>query len=172
MLPISWMWDILDEFLYQYQRFCEFKSKIAHRARSHEKKDSVKLDVNVLDAHPEIWESGEVLLSLKGLFNKTRGMRSEQSVYLGYFSQVQQVRYQIMHGCYHEALETVSAMRDMGRKDALYYKSPPCHCSLYYYFGFALFAVGRYSDAQAIFNKILYEEFFRTKRISFRLINH
>jgi len=27
-LPATWVWDMLDEFIYQFQNFCFFRSKI------------------------------------------------------------------------------------------------------------------------------------------------
>ena len=32
-LPEQWLWDIIDEFIYQYQVFCTWRSKIASKAQ-------------------------------------------------------------------------------------------------------------------------------------------
>ena len=32
-LPEQWLWDIIDEFIYQYQVFCTWRSKVAMKTR-------------------------------------------------------------------------------------------------------------------------------------------
>ena len=31
VLPNQWMWDIIDEFIYQFQSFCQFRAKIMNK---------------------------------------------------------------------------------------------------------------------------------------------
>lgn len=31
-LPSSWLWDIIDEFIYQFQSFCQFIPKLKNKS--------------------------------------------------------------------------------------------------------------------------------------------
>jgi hypothetical protein len=31
-LPIQWVWDIIDEFIYQFQEFCQYRSKLKNKS--------------------------------------------------------------------------------------------------------------------------------------------
>jgi len=31
VLPNQWMWDIIDEFIYQFQSFCQYRAKIMNK---------------------------------------------------------------------------------------------------------------------------------------------
>lgn len=39
-LPNNWLWDMVDEFIYQFQSFCQFRSKL--RSRSEEEIEALK----------------------------------------------------------------------------------------------------------------------------------
>ena len=32
VLPNQWMWDIIDEFIYQFQSFCQYRAKIMNKS--------------------------------------------------------------------------------------------------------------------------------------------
>ena len=32
VLPNQWMWDIIDEFIYQFQSFCQYRAKIMKKS--------------------------------------------------------------------------------------------------------------------------------------------
>jgi hypothetical protein len=31
-LPSQWLWDIIDEFIYQFQSFCQYRSKLKNKS--------------------------------------------------------------------------------------------------------------------------------------------
>lgn len=54
-LPDAWLWDILDEYIYQFQAFCQYKHKI--KAKTQEEMDRIS-------SHPDVRPSFSLLLSL------------------------------------------------------------------------------------------------------------
>jgi translation initiation factor 3 subunit L len=33
-LPNQWLWDIIDEFIYQFQAFCQYRSKVKAKSET------------------------------------------------------------------------------------------------------------------------------------------
>jgi hypothetical protein len=33
-LPIQWLWDIIDEFIYQFQSFCQYRAKLVKKGQN------------------------------------------------------------------------------------------------------------------------------------------
>lgn len=44
-LPNQWLWDIIDEFIYQFQSFCQFKSRGNNRTES---------EIETLNERPDV----------------------------------------------------------------------------------------------------------------------
>jgi len=164
-LPLSYLWDIVDEFVFQYQRFELFKK--------HAFQKDVKADKDLCTENPTMWEASAVhhhlnvfvdISNLEYLMeckrNKTtpdssKEMTGEMSQFIGYFSQVQIVRLTILFGDFDGCLDEVTKL-DYGCHDPLYFRSIGCHVSLYYYLGFAFIMQKRFSDAIGLFSQILY----------------
>ena len=67
-LPEQWLWDIVDEFIYQFQSFCVWRSKVKSKNED---------ELNILsDASQEsglqIWSAYSVLNVLYSLIQKSR----------------------------------------------------------------------------------------------------
>ena len=61
-LPNQWLWEIIDEFIYQFQAFSQFRSKL-------QKKTDSELDL--LRDNPKIWNVHSVLNVLHCLIDKS-----------------------------------------------------------------------------------------------------
>ncbi|VDP83331.1 unnamed protein product [Schistosoma mattheei] len=61
VLPNQWLWDIIDEFLYQFQKFCSFRSRLKLKPE-----DEAQLLKN-----PKIWSIHSVLNVLYSLVAKS-----------------------------------------------------------------------------------------------------
>jgi translation initiation factor 3 subunit L len=166
-LPNQWLWDITDEFIYQFQAFSQYRSKLKNKPAD---------ELAVLKAHPEVWNVDGVLGYLDALIHKSQiihslqrerqGERAEERssgsfsthpVYrtLGYFSIIGQLRIQCLLGDYNLALKTLEPI-DLNRK-GFYTRVTACHITLYYYLGFAYLMMRRYVDAiKALSNILLY----------------
>lgn len=61
-LPNQWLWEIIDEFIYQFQSFSQFRSKLAKRSEP---------EIEMLKESPKIWNVHSVLNVLHCLVDKS-----------------------------------------------------------------------------------------------------
>merc|ERR1719422_533026 len=170
-LPDQWLWDIIDEFIYQFQAFSIFRHK------SNKKNED---DIELLRANPKIWNVHSVLNVLHSLVEKSNinkqlevytsggdpdsvaGEFGQHSLYkmLGYFSLVGLLRLHSLLGDYYQALKVLENI-DFNKK-SLYSRVPGCQITTLYYVGFAYLMMRRYQDAiRTLGNCLLYVQ--RTK---------
>jgi len=163
-LPNQWLWEIIDEFIYQFQSFSQFRSKIL-------KKSCDELDV--LKRNPKVWNVHSVLNVLHSLVDKSNinkqlevynqggnpdsvaGDFGRHSLYkmLGYFSLVGLLRLHSLLGDYYQAIKVLENI-ELNKK-SLYSRVPGCQITTYYYVGFAYMMMRRYADALRTFSNIL-----------------
>ena len=62
-LPDQWLWDIIEEFIYQFQSFCNFRTKLAKRTDE---------DIEQLKRNIKIWNVHAVLNVMHSLVDKSR----------------------------------------------------------------------------------------------------
>jgi translation initiation factor 3 subunit L len=177
-LPNKWLWDIIDEFIYQFNQFAIYKSKLITS-----KGDSMELQY--VQEHNEVWSSYSVLNALYSLIsrsniveqlkvNKQLGAVTDVNITgdfgalplyrtLGYFSIIGLLRIHTLLGDFTLALQTMDHIEL--DKRAFFTKIPGCHFTTYYYVGFCYLMLHRYSDAIKTFSHILLY-ISRTKNIS------
>ncbi|KAJ3103436.1 Eukaryotic translation initiation factor 3 subunit L [Phlyctochytrium planicorne] len=163
-LPNQWLWDIIDEFIYQFQAFCQFRSKTQNKT---------ELDLETLKERPDVWNVLNVLNVLYSLIQKSRineqlwvsknggdmleaaGEFGSRPLYrmLGYFSVVGLLRVHCLLGDYTMALKTMENI-ELSKK-GLFARVTACHITTYYYVGFSYMMMRRYSDAIKAFTHIL-----------------
>lgn len=61
-LPNGWLWDMVDEFLYQFQSFAQYRGKSAQRT-AHE--------LELLKNYPGVWDASAVIQYLQSLISKS-----------------------------------------------------------------------------------------------------
>ncbi|KAJ1749074.1 hypothetical protein H4R22_001229 [Coemansia sp. RSA 1290] len=164
-LPNQWLWDIVDEFIYQFQSFCTHRSRLSKRSEE---------EIALLKANPQVWNTYSVLNVLYSLIQKSNinqqllaaqqggdvveaaGEFGSRALYkmLGYFSIVGLVRVHCMLGDYTLALQTLENI-DLNNNRGLFTRVTSCHVTVYYYVGFAYLMLGRYADATQAFVHIL-----------------
>jgi len=162
-LPPQWIWDVLDEFVYHYQTYCNFRNKAVKIQRDKE--------IAQIKENPEVFETKKVLDYLHKLIRcslieeyladpanehgRTGGAFTDESVRLiGYFALMQLLRMHSLLGDYHLAMKTI-ALIDFHVEVPLFYQIPACHVTLYYYMGFAYLMLRRYVDSIQTFSNIL-----------------
>ncbi|OZJ05635.1 hypothetical protein BZG36_01528 [Bifiguratus adelaidae] len=162
-LPNQWLWDIIDEFIYQFQSFCNYRNRI--KSKSEE-------EIRLLRENPQIWSCYSVLNVLYSLIQKSRikeqlltaktgGDMAEvageynRPLYkmLGYFSIVGLLRVHCLLGDFTLALKMMDNI-ELNKK-ALFARVTACHVTTYYYVGFAYMMMRRYADAIKAFSHIL-----------------
>src|SRR5215203_4955650 len=62
-LPNQWLWDIIDEFIYQFQSFCNYRNRV---------KSKTEEELALLRDNPQIWSCYSVLNVLYSLIQKSR----------------------------------------------------------------------------------------------------
>ncbi|CAH1724044.1 eukaryotic translation initiation factor 3 subunit L [Aphis gossypii] len=162
-LPDQWLWELVDEFVYQFQSFTQFRS----RSRKSQE------EIDMLASNNEVWNVLLVLNVLHSFINKSNiklqlevtasggdpdsvaGEFGRHSLYkmLGYYSMIGLLRLHSLFGDYYLAIKVLENI-DMHKKNA-YSSVPACHISTAYYVGFAYMMMRRYSDAIRTFSSIL-----------------
>merc|ERR1712241_1059898 len=163
-LPNQWLWEIIDEFIYQFQAFSQFRSKLSKKTDE---------EIDILKANPKVWNVHSVLNVLHSLVDKSNinkqlevyncqgnpdavaGDFGRHSLYkmLGYFSLVGLLRLHSLLGDFYQAIKVLENI-EMGKKE-LYSRVPGCQITTYYYVGFAYMMMRRYADAIRTFSNIL-----------------
>ena len=155
-LPNQWLWDMIDEFIYQFQAFCQY------RART-KKSEEMQMLTDV----PQVWSVHKVLYYLHALADKGCIMAQLQgnsvdsefassSLYkmLAHFALVGLLRIHCLLADYQLALSIIAPI-DLSKK-GLFTRVTACHISIFYYVGFAYLMLRRYADATKTFSSILF----------------
>ncbi|RUP50142.1 RNA polymerase I-associated factor PAF67-domain-containing protein [Jimgerdemannia flammicorona] len=163
-LPNQWLWDIIDEFIYQFQSFCNYRNRLKNKSDE---------EIALLRDNPQIWSCYSVLNVLYSLIQKSRiteqllvskhggdmqeaaGEYGSRPLYkmLGYFSIVGLLRVHCLLGDYTLALKMMDNI-ELNKK-ALFARVTACHVTTFYYVGFAYMMMRRYADAIKAFSHIL-----------------
>merc|ERR1711962_512576 len=163
-LPNQWLWEIIDEFIYQFQNFTQFRSKLAKKTED---------EIETLKRNPKVWNVHSVLNVLHSLVDKSNinkqlevynnqgnpdqvaGDFGRHSLYkmLGYFSLVGLLRLHSLIGDFYQAIKVLENI-ELNKK-SLYSRVPGCQITTYYYVGFAYMMMRRYADAIRTFSNIL-----------------
>uniref|UniRef100_H2ZZ48 Eukaryotic translation initiation factor 3 subunit L n=1 Tax=Latimeria chalumnae TaxID=7897 RepID=H2ZZ48_LATCH len=163
-LPNQWLWDIIDEFIYQFQSFSQYRCKTAKKSEE---------EIEFLRSNPKIWNVHSVLNVLHSLVDKSNinrqlevytsggdpesvaGEYGRHSLYkmLGYFSLVGLLRLHSLLGDYYQAIKVLENI-ELNKK-SMYSRVPECQITTYYYVGFAYLMMRRYQDSIRVFANIL-----------------
>jgi len=167
-LPNQWLYDIIDEFIYQFQSFAQYKCKLLKKSDE---------EIQALRDNSKVWNICSVLNVLYSLVNKSNinlqlkafnegkqpediceiaGDFGKRGLYkmLGYFSIIGLLRLNSLLGDYHQALEEIQHIKII-RGTNIYSRVPECQMTTYYYVGFAYMMMHRYGDAINTFSSIL-----------------
>ncbi|CAH8595262.1 unnamed protein product [Schistosoma bovis] len=155
VLPNQWLWDIIDEFLYQFQKFCSFRSRLKLKPE-----DEAQLLKN-----PKIWSIHSVLnvlysLVAKSNINELLSYYAQQGdpddiaddfgrcvLYkmLGFFSLIGLCRLHCLLGDYYTAIKVLENIK-FNRLE-MYHEVPTCHITTGYYVGFSYMMMRSYHNA-------------------------
>lgn len=164
-LPSYWAWDIIDEFIYQFNSFCIYRNKVIKRGNVAE--------IKSFRANYDTWAPYSVLNVLYSLSSKSKiseqleaikngqdplavaGEYGSKPLYktLGYFSIIGLLRVHTLMGDFSLALETMKGIQL--NKKAFFARVATAHYTTYYYVGFCYMMLRRYADAIKAFSHIL-----------------
>uniref|UniRef100_A0A915E2P9 Eukaryotic translation initiation factor 3 subunit L n=1 Tax=Ditylenchus dipsaci TaxID=166011 RepID=A0A915E2P9_9BILA len=162
-LPNLWLWDIIDEFVYQFQAFCLYK---ANPAKRKPEEDEYLGEIEQSQNAWNIYPINDQLKAIRegGNPDDVADEFGRNPLYfgLGYFSLIGLLRTHVLLGDYHQALQTVNFL-EMDTK-GLYNNVPSCLVTLHYFVGFSHLMMRNYAEATKIFiNCLLYIQ--RTQNI-------
>jgi translation initiation factor 3 subunit L len=171
-LPNKWLWDIIDEFIYQFNEFSSYKLRLLSSSKANAE------EVAIVESRPEEWSSYSVLNALYSLVGRSNiveqlkdskvngtnfneinhevaGQYGSLPLYrnLGYYSIIGLLRIHTISGDFTLALKTIEYIEL--DKRAFFTRLPGCHFTTYYYVGFCYLMLHRYSDAIRTFSHIL-----------------
>lgn len=161
-----WAWDVIDEFIYQFESFCRYRNRIART-------DATSEDAILLRDNPNTWGCYSVLNVLYSLIQKSQineqleamkknedpnavaGEYGTRPLYrmLGYFSIIGLLRVHCLLGDFSLALKTLDDI-ELNKK-AMFARVMAAHFTTYYYVGFSYMMLRRYADAIRMFSHIL-----------------
>ena len=161
-----WAWDVIDEFIYQFESFCRYRNRVART-------DPNGDDAQLLRENPNTWGCYSVLNVLYSLIQKSQiteqlaamkrgedsgvaaGEYGTRPIYrmLGYFSLIGLLRVHCLLGDFSLALKTLDDI-ELNKK-AMFARVMAAHFTTYYYVGFSYMMMRRYADAIRMFSHIL-----------------
>lgn len=173
-LPDIWLWELVDEFVYQFQNFAQYRARLTDKSpeemdqllNNNSKVWNILCILNVLHSLVDMSNIKPQLeaMAAGGDVDEVAGEFGRQSLYkmLGYFSLVGLLRVHSLLGDYYQAIKVLEPIEL--HKKSQYSHIPACQISTSYYVGFAYLMMRRYSDAIRTFSSILlYIQ--RTKRL-------
>lgn len=166
-IPSSyWAWDVIDEFIYQFNSFCSYRHRAARKGDNPE-------EIQLLRENPNTWGCYSVLNVLYSLIQRSQitdqlaamrrgeepmsvaGEYGSRPIYrlLGYFSIIGLLRVHCLLGDFSLALKTLDDI-ELNKK-AMFARVMAAHFTTYYYVGFSYMMMRRYADAIRMFSHIL-----------------
>ncbi|KAI0288326.1 eukaryotic translation initiation factor 3 subunit 6 [Russula brevipes] len=166
-LPEQWLWDIVDEFIYQFQSYYVWRARV---------KTKTEEELVMLADGSQVWSAYSVLNVLYSLIQKSKinefilakqqgkseaalteivGDYGSLPLYhmLGYFSLIGLLRVHVLLGDFTLALKVVENV-ELNQKNP-FTRVTACHVATYYYVGFCYIMLRRYPDAIRVFVQIL-----------------
>lgn len=163
-LPDIWLWELVDEFVYQFQNFAQYRARLTDK--SEEEMDQLVSNSNVwsilciLNVLHSLVDISNIKKQLQAAAEgndpqEVAGEFGGHSFYkmLGYFSLVGLLRVHSLLGDYYQAIKVLEPIEL--HKKSPYTHIPACQISTAYYVGFAYMMMRRYSDAIRTFSSIL-----------------
>lgn len=151
----KWIYDITQEFAYQFQGFCQLRCQLANHSPDTSR---------TLEANRDAWNFPAVLSILKRLivFGKEKNVgnalvtpQSHFGIQFGYFATVELARLQCLIGDFTSSLHAISTNLSLNDRSALFMQLPVCHLNVFYHAGVCNMMLRRFSEASDIFAEII-----------------
>lgn len=169
-LPSQWLFDLVGEFVYQYQSYSQYRAKVAAKSES---------EIAQYEANQDIWETTKVLGYLHALVrfskiveilkqgNDSSAVTAPSSTIkeLGYFALITLSRANVLYGDYYTSLKLLEPIDFFNKRsraepkvktnDQIHEKSPAAHVSVFYHMGFAQLMLQDFAGAIRSFSTII-----------------
>jgi translation initiation factor 3 subunit L len=161
-LPLEWLFDLISEFVYQFQSYWQYHAKIEKMSEE---------DIANFQEHAEAWHPSMVIYYLDEL--QKRSMIKEEMIakktgapappvpgqvlhMLGYLAMIGEARLQLVLGDYNACLDAISTIdiSSDAKGTGLFTRVPLCRVYLYYCAGFSYMMLKRFPEASRVLNLI------------------
>lgn len=148
-LTSQWIYDITQEFAYQFQGFCQFRSQ------SHLNQQTI----TTLQANKDAWNLPEMLMILHRLIRaanlkSTNFDTNSVTQQFGYFAAIELARIECLLGDYTASLQAVAHLR-LNDRNELFMSLPICHFNVMYHIGVSNMMLKRFNEALDVFSEII-----------------
>ncbi|KAM0015515.1 putative Zinc finger, PARP-type, translation initiation factor 3 complex subunit L [Helianthus debilis subsp. tardiflorus] len=160
--PYQWLWDMVDEFVNQFQSFSELRAKDPTKLKEYYEDWSVHYVLLLLERLAELFPKLEVKDVAGELMRAAAAAgggccdSEHVSIAMGYFSKVALLRVHCLLGNYQTGLDCMRPM-DITQR-GFYTRHIATHITTIYHYGFANFMSGSHVEAIREFNEILKTE--------------
>ena len=147
----QWIYDITQEFAYQFQGFCQFRCQSASLSPE---------VIKSLQANRDAWNLPDVLSMLTRLIRlanfKQPGHFNPNIVthQFGYFAAIELARIQCLIGDYGSSLATIAHLR-LSDRNEVFMTLPICHFNVFYHIGVCHMMLRKYTEALDVFSEII-----------------
>jgi translation initiation factor 3 subunit L len=134
-ISTQWAYDIIQEFVYHFQDFCQKRSS-----------NTVKVDDEALLAqNPGTWSTSEVMNILFKLKTVHEDKAESSSIrkLLSYFGVLEKARLDCLLGDHAASLGALAAVKLSDRSE-LFTQVPSCHASVFYHAGISMLMLRQY----------------------------
>ena len=153
VLTVQWVNDIIQEFVYQFQGFCQYRCQVAIR--------SVE-DLRVLNSNRNVWNLPSVLRVLNDLVKAGRpnessqktGVVSKLNLQFASFAAVEMARLECLLGDYTASLKALLSL-NLNDRSEIFMQLPTCQVSVFYHTGICLLMLRRHADAIETFSDVI-----------------
>lgn len=151
MISPQWAHEIVQEFVYHFQDFCQFRAQVSHRPEE---------EINILQINKNVWSLAEMKRILNGLSNfeafSISPDRSCEPIHelIGYFSMIENARLECLLGDYTSSLHIVDSKKILDRSELLY-SVPTCHANASYHAGICMLMSRKYASVVDILGDVI-----------------
>ena len=152
-ITTQWIYDITQEFAYQFQGFCQFRSQVGNHNPE---------ILKFLESNRDLWNYPAVDSILNRLI-KAGKSRSKGSLVLnsssfqaqfGYFASIELARLQCLIGDYNASINAISDIK-LNDRSELFIQLTLCHFNVCYHNGICNMMLRRFSEAADVFGDII-----------------
>ena len=156
-LPNGWLWDIVDEFVYELQMNNTRRAPGVPESCWNVQAAMTKLEgiVKASDICDRIRDVKEERMPVFSVFDDEKSRCLHVRRVLGLFSLVALLRVNVLLGDYYAAMDIADRLQLHTVAAKIMKRVPAAHVSLFYHVGFAYLMLRRYADAADMFNEAL-----------------
>ena len=154
-LTTQWIYDIIQEFVYQFQGFCQYRCQVANISTNPE-------TIKILESNRDAWNLPVVMSILQRLIQAGKLRLKSNKVQInspfiaqfGYFASIELARLECLTGDFTSSLAALSSIKLYDRSELFTYL-PLCHFNVFYHTGVCYLMLRNFTSAIEVFSEII-----------------